>query len=97
MTKHFQVRRDGAVELPAEVAAAMGWPAGTDLQAETTANGIVVKPATVTSSAAPGFDYEEFRRQVPKHEGPPVSLEDMKRGIDIAMAERWARKEANSR
>jgi len=27
-----------------------------------------------------------------KYDGPPKSVEDMQRGIDLALAERWARK-----
>jgi hypothetical protein len=65
------------------------------LEVEETVEGFTIR--AVERAAPPGFDYEAFRRDVPKHEGPPVSIEEMNEGIDRAMAERWARKEASSR
>jgi bifunctional DNA-binding transcriptional regulator/antitoxin component of YhaV-PrlF toxin-antitoxin module len=95
VTKHAKVSDAGSYELPSELLSRKGWRPGTELEVEETADGFTIR--AVEPAAPPGFDYEAFRRRVPKHEGPPATLEDMQRGIDQAMAERWARKEANSR
>lgn len=93
MTEHAKIVGGTAVAMSKEVLDRMGWSAETDLEVIETADGLLVRKI----APAPGFDYEAFRRRVPKHEGPAASLEDMQKGIDEAMAERWARKEADSR
>jgi len=97
MTEHAKLNAAGALELPRELLARRGWEAGLELEVEETAQGLLIRPAPTLAPPDERIDYEEFRRRVPKHEGPPVSLEEMQEGIDRAMAERWARKEANSR
>lgn len=97
MTKHVKLNKDGAIEVPAELVADQGWTLDSDLEVEVTANGLTFRAPKQQPTANPGFDYEEFRRRVPKHEGPPATLEDMERAIDAAMRERWLRKEAHSR
>ncbi|HEY0115458.1 MAG TPA: AbrB/MazE/SpoVT family DNA-binding domain-containing protein [Allosphingosinicella sp.] len=96
MTEHTKVTQAGEVVLSKHLLQGRGWAPGTELEVEETPQGVLIR---VPRPKAPAerISYEEFRRRVPKYEGPPVSLEDMQNGIDQAMAERWARKEANSR
>jgi len=96
MTEHAKLNRDGALELPRSLIDAKGWQPGAEFEVEETAAGLLIRSA-VASAVREGIDWDEFRHRVPKHQGPPVSLEDMQRGIDEAMAERWASKERNSR
>lgn len=93
MAEQAKIVSAGALAVPQDVLDRLGWSVETDLELIETGDGLLVRKKV----SAPGFDYAAFRRRVPKHEGPPASLEDMQRGIDQAMAERWARKEADSR
>lgn len=97
MAKHVKLTASGALELPPGLAERKGWHPETQFEVEETATGLEVRVVEQQELANHSFDYEAFRRNVPKHEGPPVSIEDMNKAIDLAMAERWARKEANSR
>lgn len=95
MTKHIKLKAGGEVALPTELLDALGWQAGMTFEVNEHDGSITIRPLEATKRER--INYEEFRRRVPKHEGAPVSLEEMQKGIDEAMAERWARKEARSR
>jgi AbrB family looped-hinge helix DNA binding protein len=79
----------GQIIIPKAVRDAHGWGEGTEFTVEDTNDGIVLRP--------------ERKRLFPKktieevigcsgYMGPPKTLEDMKRGVDEAMRERWDRK-----
>ena len=96
MTEQTKITLAGELILSPQLLAETGWAPGTELEVEQTSRGLLIRPAR--SRAREGrISYEEFRRRVPRYEGPPATLEDMQRGIDQAMAERWAAKEARSR
>jgi AbrB family looped-hinge helix DNA binding protein len=77
----------GQIVLPKSIRDELDWPVGSDLTVERCADSVVlrrkqaIRPTTVAEVAG-----------MLKYDGPPVSLEDMQRGIDEAMHERWARK-----
>lgn len=97
MTKLTKVTAAGEAVLGSDLLSGKGWAPGTELEVVSTPQGLLIRRAATMAPPAERIDWDEFRRRVPKHEGPPKTLEDMQRGIDEAMAERWARKEANSR
>jgi AbrB family looped-hinge helix DNA binding protein len=82
-----KVSTKGQVILPKAIRDALNWPPGTELEVRREGTGVTLVPAgrakTKTLDDLIG---------VLKYDGPPVTLEDMQRGIDEAMAERWARK-----
>lgn len=94
MNAPVRIAPEAHVIVPRDLAERCGWTPSTPLEVIETPQGLLVREQ---EAAKPGFDYDAFRRRVPRHEGPPMSLDDMDRGIDQAMRERWAEKEANSR
>lgn len=94
MSEHIKITPGGEAVIPRDVCERLDWRPGKELVLDAGRGQIMVR---AKDSSRERIDYQEFRRRVPKFEGPPKSLEDMQRGIDEAMAERWARKEANSR
>ena len=79
----------GQVVIPKALRDAHGWEEGTEFTVEEASDGILLKP--------------ERRKPFPRktidevigcagYKGPPKTLEDMQRGIDEALAERWERK-----
>lgn len=73
----------GQVVIPKDVRDALGWQAGQSLSVTKSGDRVVLQLAR---PARPRINYEEFRRRIPKHEGPPVSLEDMDAAIDRLFA-----------
>ena len=73
--------------LPKAIRDELEWPAGAHLTVERRDDSVVLRrkttlrPKTVAEVAG-----------MLKYDGPPVSIEDMQRGIDEALRERWARK-----
>ena len=96
MTRFARLNKDRALELPAALVDARGWQPGAEFEVEETAVGLIIRVAAAPA-VREGIDWEEFRRRVPKHEGPPASLEDMEDAIEAGRRERWSRKEASSR
>ena len=87
MSATTRLSAKGQVVIPRRLRHARHWDAGTEFDVVETADGVLLRPrgfakvATIDSIAG-----------MLRHPGPPVSLEDMQRGIDAAMAERWSRK-----
>lgn len=79
----------GQVVIPKAVRDAHGWTEGTEFTVEDTKDGIMLKP-----QPQPLFPKKTIEEVVgcSGYKGPPKTLEDMKRGIDMAMRERWERK-----
>lgn len=94
MNAHTKLSAKGQIVIPKAVRERLKWSQGDDLEIVETAGGILLVPR---SRHRERITIEEFRKRVRPHEGPTVSLEEMQRGIDEAMAERWKRKEENSR
>jgi AbrB family looped-hinge helix DNA binding protein len=94
VTEHIRITAEGEAIVPKDVCEKLNWKPGTEVEIESAGDRAVLRPKTAPRER---ISYEEFRRRVPKHEGPPATLEDMRKAIDTALAERWARKERNSR
>ncbi|MEQ1696964.1 MAG: AbrB/MazE/SpoVT family DNA-binding domain-containing protein [Hyphomicrobiaceae bacterium] len=77
----------GQIIIPKAVRDAHGWAEGVEFVIEEFGDGIVLRPARLF----PATKAEDVFGCL-KYDGPPKSLEDMQRGIDDALRERWERK-----
>ena len=79
----------GQLIIPKTIRDAHGWVEGTEFTVEDTNDGIVLKP-----DRQPLFPKKSIEEVIgcSGYKGPPKTLEDMQRGIDEAMSERWERK-----
>lgn len=77
----------GQVVLPKAVRDARQWRPGTEFEVIEREDGVLLKP----KPAKKRYTLDDLYGCLP-YEGPPKTLEDMQRGIDEAMAERWKRK-----
>lgn len=66
----------GQVILPKAVRRSRGWEAGARLVVEETAEGVLLKPATVFAPARPEDVYGSLH-----HDGPPKTVEEMDAAI----------------
>jgi AbrB family looped-hinge helix DNA binding protein len=64
----------GQIVLPKDVRDALGWPEGQILSVRRTNDGVFISPPAPKRER---ISWEEFRRRVPKYDGPPVSIDDM--------------------
>lgn len=94
MTEQTRISSSGEVVVPRDVVAGQGWTADTELELVASPEGVLIRPK---SQPRETISWEEFRRRVPKHEGPALSLEQMDAAIERGRAERWKAKEAASR
>ncbi|SFP92948.1 AbrB/MazE/SpoVT family DNA-binding domain-containing protein [Sphingomonas rubra] len=74
----------GQIVIPKDVRDALGLKPGGRLSLERLGNRIVLQAPQPPRER---ISYEEFRRRVPKYEGPPVAVEDMT--VDFAGLVRW--------
>ena len=65
----------GQVVIPKDVREALGLEAGGKMRLERVGNRLILEAPQ--QETRPRITYEEFRRRVPKYEGPPVAVEDM--------------------
>jgi AbrB family looped-hinge helix DNA binding protein len=77
----------GQLVVPKELRDAYGWSGGVPVELIDEGDGVKLKPATIRKR----YTIDDLYGMLP-YSGPPKTLEDMQRGIDEAMAERWARK-----
>jgi bifunctional DNA-binding transcriptional regulator/antitoxin component of YhaV-PrlF toxin-antitoxin module len=75
------------VILPKSVREAGQWAPGTEFEVTARDGGVFLEPKPVRKR----YTLDDLIGCLP-YEGPPKTLEDMQRGIDQAMAERWERK-----
>lgn len=74
----------GQIVIPKDVRDALGLTAGGKLQLQRSGRRLILE---APSEPRERITYEEFRRRVPKYEGPPVAIEDMT--ADWAGMEKW--------
>ena len=77
----------GQVILPKSVRDAGDWKPGTEFEVTARDGGVFLAPKLPRKR----YTIDDLYGCLP-YEGPPKTLEDMQRGIDEAMSERWARK-----
>jgi AbrB family looped-hinge helix DNA binding protein len=82
-----KISSKGQVVLPKALRDDYDWPAGTDLMIERRPDYITLRRI----ASVPATTVDEVSGML-KYDGPPISLEDMERGIDAALRERWLRK-----
>ncbi|CAN5536999.1 AbrB/MazE/SpoVT family DNA-binding domain-containing protein [soil metagenome] len=76
----------GQVILPKEIRRLRGWPTGTRLIVEDTADGVLLRPAPLFPATQPQDVFGSL-----SHRGPAKSLADMKAGIAAEAKRRHAR------
>lgn len=94
MTHQTRISKKGELNVPKNVVAEEGWGPGTELEVLRTGDGIFIREKQPERER---ISWEEFRRRMPNHQGPPVLIEEMNRAVEAERATRWARKERNSR
>ena len=77
----------GQVIIPKAVRDARGWEEGTELIVEERDDGVLLRPLMPPKRYTVDDLYG-----ILKYDGPPKSIEDMNRAIDLEMQERWKRK-----
>lgn len=77
----------GQLVVPKDLREAYGWGPGVAVEMVDEGDGVKLKPAKIKKR----FTIDDLYGILP-YSGPPKTLEDMQRGIDEALAERWARK-----
>lgn len=77
----------GQLILPKSVRDAGKWEPGTEFEVSARDGGVFLAPR----SARKRYTIDDLIGCLP-YEGPPTTLQEMQRGIDEAMAERWERK-----
>ena len=74
MGVEITISSKGQIVIPKDVRDALGLEAGSKLVLERSGRRLILE---APQPARPRITYEEFRRRVPKYEGPPVAVEDM--------------------
>jgi AbrB family looped-hinge helix DNA binding protein len=78
MTVPIKISSKGQVVIPKDIRDALRLRPGGTLNVSLQGDRIVMQPA---QPAREKISYEEFRRRVPRYEGPPVSIEEMTESI----------------
>lgn len=79
----------GQIVIPKSVREAHGWGEGTEFTVEDGADGVRLRASK--RALFPPTTIDEVIGCL-KYDGPPRTIEDMQRGIDEALRERWERK-----
>ena len=76
MGVEITISSKGQIVIPKDVREALGLRAGGKLRLERVGSRLILEPPHEPPPRE-RITYEEFRRRVPKYEGPPVAVEDM--------------------
>lgn len=74
MSVEITISSKGQIVIPKDVREALGLKAGEKLMLDRVGRRLILEPPVPPRKR---ISYEEFRRRVPKYDGPPVALEDM--------------------
>jgi AbrB family looped-hinge helix DNA binding protein len=83
----------GQVVIPKALRDRLHWAEGEELEVVEAAGGVLLRRKTQPRER---ISIEEFRRRVPPHKGPPVTLEEMEEAILEEAAARFERKTSRS-
>jgi AbrB family looped-hinge helix DNA binding protein len=65
----------GQVVIPKDVRDALGFAPGQKFAVQRAGSGVLLLPV---EQERPRISWDEFRRRVPKYQGPPVDMDDMR-------------------
>ncbi|HZF43355.1 MAG TPA: AbrB/MazE/SpoVT family DNA-binding domain-containing protein [Sphingomonadaceae bacterium] len=85
MSNQTRLSAKGQVVIPKDVRDALRWTPGLELSIIRSGDRLILEPRRAPRER---ITYEEFRRRVPRHEGPAATIEDMNRAVDRMFAER---------
>lgn len=85
MSVEITISSKGQVVIPKDFREALGLTAGGKLRLERIGQRLVLEAPQPPRER---ISYEEFRRRVPKYEGPPVAIEDMTPDFDYLWRQR---------
>ena len=85
MNAYTKVSSRGQVVIPKSIRDTLQLKSGEILEVRLQGRRIILEARETPRET---ITFEEFRRRVPRHEGPPLSLEDMDAAIDRMFAER---------
>lgn len=88
MNAQTKMSAKGQVVIPKDLRERLDWAAGTQLEIEESADGLLLRAADTTRRR---LSLEEFRARRPKYDGPPLTLEEIDRRMERAMAEHFAK------
>lgn len=74
MGVEITISSKGQIVIPKDVRDALGLEAGSKLVLERSGRRLILE---APQPVRPRISYEEFRRRVPKYEGPPATVEEM--------------------
>ena len=89
LTAQTRLSSKGQMVLPSSIRQARNWGAGTELTVEDTPAGVLIR-SNDKARLFPPTRYEDVFGSL-KYDGPPVSIEDMDKGIEQMFRERHAR------
>jgi AbrB family looped-hinge helix DNA binding protein len=87
------VSSKGQVVIPKPLREAKGIAAGSEVEFVDHPEGVLLR----LPQERKRYTLQDLANVLPRYEGPPITDEMIREGIDAAMRERWARKERNSR
>jgi len=85
MNAQTKISSKGQVVIPKEIRDSLQLKAGETLNVSRQGRRIVLEAVEPQRER---ISYDEFRRRVPAHVGPPVSIEDMRLAVDRMFEER---------
>jgi AbrB family looped-hinge helix DNA binding protein len=88
MTAQTRVSAKGQVVIPKSVRDELGWPPGTRLDVERVGGALTLRAA---AHAGGKLTVAEFLARRPKHEGPPLTLEEIEARVERAMTEHYTK------
>ena len=94
MNTETKMSTKGQVVIPKHLRDQLDWVAGTKLEIEESADGVLLR---TKRDPRRRITLEEFERRRPKYDGPVVSIEEMNQAILDEAARRWREKERRSR
>ncbi|HEX8388413.1 MAG TPA: hypothetical protein VF636_05300 [Sphingomonas sp.] len=87
MSRLLPVKPDGDIPIPSDVRERLHWNGSTVVMEEVGETLVLRRHPDQAPAPAP-FDWDEFRRHVPRWQGRPASIKDMDDAVGRMFAER---------
>jgi AbrB family looped-hinge helix DNA binding protein len=88
MSSQTKLSVKGQVVIPKDVRDALNLKPGETLNVKRVGNQIVMEAVAPSRKK---ISYEEFRKRIPKYDGPPVSIEEMNAAVDEMFVQKYRR------